>query len=106
MEIGTLDDRMDGMPNLQVRNMDARLYNQLRVNAKLANRSISQHVITILQEKTNSPHTAVKNAVDEFLALGDCWGDERTAEELVSEIRNSRTNKSQSKTGKERRMSC
>ena len=83
------------MPNLQVRDIDARLYNWLRINAKLANRSISQHVITILQEKASSPHNTAKNAVDEFLALGDCWGDERTAEEIVSEIRNSRTNKPQ-----------
>ena len=82
------------MPNLQVRDIDARLYNWLRVNAKLANRSISQHVITILQEKANNPHTPAKNAVDEFLALGDCWGDDRTAEEIVSEIRSSRTNNS------------
>lgn len=39
------------MPNLQVRDINAQLYNWLCVNAKLANHSISQHVITILQEK-------------------------------------------------------
>ena len=82
------------MPNLQVRDIDAQLYNWLCVNAKLANHSISQHVITILQEKAAAPQETPANAVDTFLALNDSWGDERSAEEIVSEIRNSRINTS------------
>ena len=82
------------MPNLQVRDIDAQLYNWLCVNAKLANHSISQHVITILQEKAAAPQGTPTNAVDAFLALNDSWGDDRSAEEIVSEIRNSRINTS------------
>jgi len=82
------------MPNLQVRDIDAQLYNWLCVNAKLANHSISQHVITILQEKAAAPQETPANAVDAFLALNDSWGDDRSAEEIVSEIRNSRINTS------------
>ena len=82
------------MPNLQVRDIDAQLYNWLCVNAKLANHSISQYVITILQEKAAAPQETPTNAVDAFLALNDSWGDDRSAEEIVSEIRNSRINTS------------
>ena len=83
------------MPNLQVRDIDAQLYNWLCVNAKLANRSISQQVITILQEKAAAPQETTANVVDAFLALNDSWGDERSAEEIVSEIRNARVNTSE-----------
>jgi hypothetical protein len=55
------------MPNLQVRDIDAQLYNWLCANAKLANHSISQHVITILQEKAAAPQETPANAVDAFL---------------------------------------
>ena len=82
------------MPNLQVRDIDTQLYNWLCVNAKLANHSISQHVITILQEKAAASQETPANAVDTFLALNDSWGDDRSAEEIVSEIRNSRINTS------------
>ena len=82
------------MPNLQVRDIDAQLYNWLCVNAKLANHSINQHVITILQEKAAAPQETPTTAVDAFLALNDSWGDDRSAEEIVSEIRNSRINTS------------
>ena len=82
------------MPNLQVRDIDAQLYNWLCVNAKLANRSISQQVITILQEKAAAPQETTSNVVDAFLALNDSWGDERSAEEIISEIRNARVNTS------------
>jgi len=83
------------MPNLQVRDIDTQLYNWLCVNAKLANRSISQQVITILQEKAAAPQETTSNVVDAFLALNDYWGDERSAEEIVSEIRNARVNTSE-----------
>ena len=82
------------MPNLQVRDINAQLYNWLCANAKLANHSISQHVITILQEKAAAPQKTPTTAVDAFLALNDSWGDDRSAEEIVSEIRNSRINTS------------
>ena len=83
------------MPNLQVLDIDAQLYNWLCVNAKLANRSISQQVVTILQEKAAAPQETTANVVDAFLALNDSWGDERSAEEIVSEIRNARVNTSE-----------
>lgn len=41
---------MFNMAMLQVRDMDKRLYDTIRYSAKKANRSISQQVITILQE--------------------------------------------------------
>lgn len=41
---------MFNMAMLQVRDMDNRLYDTIRYSAKKANRSISQQVITILQE--------------------------------------------------------
>ena len=45
---------MFNMAMLQVRDMDNRLYDTIRYSAKKANRSISQQVITILQEYFSS----------------------------------------------------
>jgi len=78
------------MATLQVRDIDDRLYNFLKTSAKLQNRSISQEVITIIQNYLNSPKTASTNATLEFLSLTGAWKEEKTAEEIVKNIRKGR----------------
>ncbi len=58
------------MAMLQVRDMDDRLYDKLRLAAKLDNRSISQQVVTILQSYFTSVPVGPKNATEEFLEHG------------------------------------
>jgi len=77
------------MATLQVRDIDDRLYNFLKSSAKRQNRSLSQEVITILEEYLNSSVHA-KNSTLEFLSLTGAWKDEKSAEEIVKDLRKSR----------------
>ena len=80
------------MAMLQVRDLDDRLYDRLRFAAKIDNRSISQQVVTILQNYFTSIPVKTKNATEEFLKLAGSWEDSRTTDEIVDDIYNSRLN--------------
>ncbi len=80
------------MAMLQVRDMDDRLYDRLKFAAKRDNRSISQQVITILQDYFTSVSVKPKNATEEFLKLSGSWEDSRSAEEIIDDINASRVN--------------
>ena len=80
------------MAILQVRDMDDRLYDRLKFAAKRDNRSISQQVITILQDYFTSAPAKTKNATEEFLKLAGSWEDFRSTEEIIDDIRDSRIN--------------
>lgn len=79
------------MATLQVRDIDDRLYSFLKVSAKMQNRSISQEVITIIQDHLNSSQKPHNNATLEFLSLKGAWKDDRKADEIIKEIKKSRT---------------
>lgn len=74
------------MAMLQVRDMDNRLYDRLKFVAKLNNRSISQQVVTILQDYFTSVHSKTKNATEEFLKLAGTWEDSRPTEEIIEDM--------------------
>ena len=80
------------MAMLQVRDLDDRLYDRLRFAAKIDNRSISQQVVTILQNYFTSIPVKTKNATEEFLKLAGSWEDSRTTDEIVDDIYSSRLN--------------
>ncbi len=80
------------MAMLQVRDMDDRLYDRLKFAAKRDNRSISQQVVTILQNYFTSVPVKPKNATEEFLKLSGAWDDARSTEEIIDDIRNTRVN--------------
>lgn len=80
------------MAMLQVRDIDDRLYDRLKFAAKLDNRSISQQVVTILQDYFTSIPVKTKNATEEFLKLAGSWEDVRTTEEIIGDIYSSRVN--------------
>jgi len=77
------------MATLQVRSMDDQLYEALGKLAAREQRSISQQVIAILKEHLSQPmrHTI---ATEDFLALCATWKDDRAAEEIVRDLRDSR----------------
>jgi len=80
------------MANLQVRDIDDRLYKSLREHGSSEKRSISQEVILILEKYLARPNTYDVNPTDEFLALAGAWSDDRAADEIVSDIRGNRSN--------------
>ncbi len=79
------------MATLQVRDIDDRLYDFLKVSAKMQNRSISQEVLTIIQAYLNSNQKQNKNSTLEFLSLEGAWIDDKNAEEIVKDIKQNRT---------------
>lgn len=79
------------MSTLQVRDIDEKLYEFLKKRAKGNKRSLSQEVITLLEEQLNSPQKQNVNSTLEFLSMSGSWEDSRTAEEISDDIRSSRT---------------
>ncbi len=78
------------MANLQVRDLDDRLYNSLKNLAKRENRSLSQEVISILEKYLSNPAVFNSNSTKEFLSLSGAWDDDRTAGEIIAGIRKNR----------------
>ena len=78
------------MANLQVKDIDDRLYEALRALAKRENRSISQEVIMIIKKYLSNPLIIEKNSTEEFLKLAGAWEDDRSAEEIIEDIYQSR----------------
>jgi hypothetical protein len=82
------------MSTLQVRDIDARLYESIRTLAIAGKRSISQEVISILEKYVSSPAALETNPTDEFLKLAGAWDDERSASSIVKDMKSSRKNSS------------
>jgi plasmid stability protein len=80
------------MAILQVRDIDDRLYSSLKNLAKSENRSLSQEVISILEKYLSNPVGFKNNPTREFLSLSGSWADNRTADEIVKDIKKNRRN--------------
>ncbi len=80
------------MANLQVRDLDDKLYESLRARAAHERRSISQEVIHILEKYLSLPTAYDLNPTDEFLKLAGSWEEGGTAQEIVAKIRKGRRN--------------
>jgi plasmid stability protein len=79
------------MAMLQVRNVDDKLYTSLKQRADAQNRSVSQEVVSVLEQYLANPDVFNTNSTQEFLNLS--WEDDRTAEEIIADIANTRRNK-------------
>jgi hypothetical protein len=82
------------MTTLQLEGIDSNFYDQIRQIAESENRSVSQQIVHVVKEylakekqirKTRSP-------ADVLLELAGSWQDSRDADEIISEIRSSRSN--------------
>lgn len=80
------------MAILQVREVDDRLYSLLKAKAKKENRSLSQEVISILENYLANPVTFNRNPTRDFLSLAEAWSDDRPAEAIIGQLRRSRKN--------------
>ena len=87
------------MATLQVKGMDDRLYQALGARAALDNRSVSQEVVTIIQEFLSRPTPRTVEATRAFLDLAGSWSDSRTAEEIADQIRKARRSKRRFRRG-------
>jgi plasmid stability protein len=75
---------------LQVKGIDDRLYKALGARAAMDNRSVSQEVVTIIQEFLSKPRQEPREATRAFLDLAGSWSDIRTPKEIVADIRKAR----------------
>jgi plasmid stability protein len=78
------------MANLQVRDINDKLYDSLKRRADLEHRSISQEVVMIIESHLNRNNLESEVQTLEFLKLSNSWQDSRTAKEIVGELRKSR----------------
>jgi len=78
------------MATLQVKGMDDELYAALGARAARDNRSVSQEVVTIIREFLARPGHDPKTATEALLELAGSWQDERTAEQIVLDLRKAR----------------
>lgn len=78
------------MANLQVRGMDDDLYEALRARANMDHRSISQEVVTIINEFLSQTRPETERAGGSLLDLAGSWADDRSAEQIVADIRSAR----------------
>ncbi len=80
------------MANLQVKGIDDGFYAELKRLAAEQNRSVSQQVILILREYLAKYHLVRRTSAPAsvLLELAGSWEDERSADEIIAEIRKSR----------------
>jgi hypothetical protein len=82
------------MANLQIKNMDEDLYEEIKRAASAENRSVSQQVLTLIRDylaKRNQV-SKLKTPAQVLLELSGTWEDERSAEEIVQDIKKARRN--------------
>jgi hypothetical protein len=82
------------MANLQIKGIDEGFYQQVKQLARSQNRTVSQQVLHCLQLHTNQPTLTqrVKTPAQVLLELSGGWQDNRNADEIIADLRQSRNN--------------
>jgi plasmid stability protein len=82
------------MANLQIKNIDEGLYEEIKRAASAENRSVSQQVLTLIRDylAKRSQVSKLKTPAQVLLELSGTWEDERSAEEIVRDIKKARRN--------------
>jgi hypothetical protein len=78
------------MATLQVRDIDTKLYDALRIRAKADHRSISQEIVYILEDHLAKTSITPTTQTQLFMSLSGAWTGNETAKEIISSIRSSR----------------
>jgi len=80
------------MANLQIKNIDEGLYEEIKRAASAENRSVSQQVLTLIRDylAKRKQVSKLKSPAQVLLELSGTWEDERSAEEIVQDIKKAR----------------
>jgi len=80
------------MANLQIKNVEDNLYEEIKKLASAENRSVSQQVLFLVKEYlAKRKHlTATKSPAQVLLDLSGSWEDDKNAEQVVKEIKSAR----------------
>jgi hypothetical protein len=89
------------MSNLQIKGIDDALYTQIKELAASENRSVSQQILYLVRRyiANKKQFQETKMPAQVLLELSGSWGDSRSADEIVSDIKNARKNSSRFKAG-------
>ena len=82
------------MATLQIKGIDDDLYRKIKEAAKDEHRSVGQQIlyITKLFLAKREAVEQVKTSAEILLELSGSWDDERSAEEIIAEIKGARKN--------------
>ena len=82
------------MANLQIKNIDEGLYEEIKKAASAENRSVSQQVLSLIRDylAKRKQVSKLKSPAQVLLELSGTWEDERSAEEIVRDIKKARRN--------------
>jgi len=78
------------MANLQVKDIDDKLYTALKTRAKNKHRSLSQEVIRLIEEYLNQPVGTRIDSTRQFLTLSWASDNDESTENLIAQIKKDR----------------
>jgi len=78
------------MATLQVRDIDDRVYNALKQRAKSKHRSLSQEVVSIIEDYLSRPLMDSRKQTEMLLDIAGAWQGTESAEAIIGSIRKSR----------------
>ena len=89
------------MSNLQIKGIDDALYTQIKELAASENRSVSQQILYLVKRylANKKQFQEAKMPAQVLLELSGYWEDNRSADEIVSDIKHARKNSSRFKEG-------
>ena len=87
------------MSNLQIKGIDDALYTQIKELASSENRSVSQQILYLVRRyiANKKQFGEAKMPAQILLELSGSWEDNRSADEIVSDIKTARKNSSRFK---------
>jgi hypothetical protein len=89
------------MVNLQIKGIEDNLYKKIKEMAASENRSVSQQVLSLIKEyiARKGKIQSLKPPAQVLLELSGSWEDNRSADEIISEIKRGCKNSKQLKKG-------
>ena len=89
------------MSNLQIKGIDSGLYAELKCLAAAERRSVSQQVIFLAKEylARNRSARSAKTPAEVLLALSGSWSDDKSADEIIKELKQARRNSKRVRAG-------
>ena len=82
------------MPTFRITGIDEDLYEEIKELAVEGNRSVGQQVLFMIKDYLAKKHllSKTKTSAQVLLELSGSWQDERSAEEIVQDIKKARLN--------------
>lgn len=81
------------MANLQIKGIQEELYAQIKELATAEKRSVAQEVIFLIREYlAGKKRLPLKTSAEVLLELSGSWEDDRSSEQIISDIKAARRN--------------